>query len=98
MDVLGDGVLKFIACRVTIDGDISEDSPMEVVLYHCIDSSFGCVPQIWSMRKRRKKARQTSCSHDRRLFFESGAGDHSDRMIAGILKIWNPVQVVREII
>ena len=29
MDVLGDGVLKFIACRVTVDGDIPDDSPIE---------------------------------------------------------------------
>ena len=29
MDVLGDGVLKFIACRVTVDGDIPDDSPVE---------------------------------------------------------------------
>ena len=57
MDVLGDGVLKFIACRVTIDGDISEDSPMEVMLYHCIDESFGCLPHIWSMLTRRKQSK-----------------------------------------
>ena len=29
MDVLGDGVLKFIACRLTVDGEIPDDSPIE---------------------------------------------------------------------
>ena len=37
MDVLGEGVLKFIACCVTIDGDVPDDSPIEVLLLHtCI--------------------------------------------------------------
>ena len=29
MDVLGEGVLKSIACRVTVDGEIPDDSPIE---------------------------------------------------------------------
>ena len=32
MDVLGDGVLKFICCRLTVDGDIPDDSPIEAFL------------------------------------------------------------------
>ena len=34
MDVLGDGVLKFIACRVTVDGEIPDDSPIEAFFDH----------------------------------------------------------------
>ena len=29
MDIFGDGVLKFIACRLTVDGGIPDDSPIE---------------------------------------------------------------------
>ena len=32
MDVLGDGVMKHVACRVTVDGTIPEASPVEAAL------------------------------------------------------------------
>ena len=31
MDILGDGVLKFIACRATVDGEVPDDSPIEAL-------------------------------------------------------------------
>ena len=32
MNVLGDGVMKHVACRVTVDGTIPEASPVEAAL------------------------------------------------------------------
>ena len=32
MDVLGDGVMKHVACRVTVDGTLPEASPVEAAL------------------------------------------------------------------
>ena len=41
MDVLGDGVLKFIACRVTVDGEIPDDSPVEAFHMSIMHASCG---------------------------------------------------------
>ena len=32
MDVLGDAVMKHVACRVTVDGSLPEASPVEAAL------------------------------------------------------------------
>ena len=32
MDVLGDAVMKHVACRVTVDGTLPEASPVEAAL------------------------------------------------------------------
>ena len=32
MDVLGEGVMKHVACRVTVDGSLPEASPVEAPL------------------------------------------------------------------
>ena len=32
MDVLGDGVMKHVACRVTVDGTLPEASPVEAAM------------------------------------------------------------------
>ncbi len=56
MDVLGEGVLKSIVCRVTIDGDVPDDSPVEVLVEiigtSCVrsDTSYGFRRSKWSMQ------------------------------------------------
>ena len=36
MDVLGDGVMKHVSCRVTVDGTLPEASPVEAPLIQII--------------------------------------------------------------
>ena len=48
MDVLGDAVMKHVACRVTVDGTLPEASPVEAPLIQIIH----IIP--WSMRTRGK--------------------------------------------
>ena len=36
MDVLGDAVMKHVACRVTVDGNLPEASPVEAALIQIV--------------------------------------------------------------